>query len=256
MMMKLEAKMKSRLLGLCIVSLCVCMYGHTVIQPRPMSVDSRLQVINYKNNDVIKFTGFYNYQSIIEFAEGEEIDNISMGDTTGWQVVPINHRIFLKPVEDEALTNMTVITNKRLYYFELHAMHAESIDDPRLVFNMKFLYPDEGYDDMGFTTYNQKPTSLDLDTPEKYNFNYTISGEENISPIKLFDDGEFTYIQFRDKNTDIPAVFVVGNDDQEAMVNYRISGEYVVIERVASRMTLRRGKDVACVFNEASYKRR
>ena len=245
--------MSNRIIS-CILMLCVCIGSYAVIQPRPMSVDSRLQVINYKSNDVIKFTGFYNYQSIIEFAEGEVIENISMGDTTGWQVVPINHRMFMKPVEDDAMTNMTVITDKRLYYFELHALQTESMDDPRLIFNMKFLYPDDNYHDIGLTNYGTQMSSIDFEQPEKYNFNYTISGSDNIAPIKLFDDEEFTYIQFRNKNTDIPAVFVVDDNDHEAMVNYRVSGEYIVIERVTARITLRRGNDVACVFNEKLYK--
>ena len=237
------------------ISLLACNNAaYCVVQPRPMSVDSRLQVINYKPDDVIKFTGFYGYQSIIEFSQDEEIENISMGDTTSWQIVPINHRIFLKPMEDDAVTNMTIITNKRLYYFEMHADNAQSIDDPRLVFNMKFLYPDDGYEALGMGGFNKSKSSddqyIDLSHPEKYNFNYTVSGSEAVTPIKLFDDGEFTYIQFRDKNADMPAIFLVDKDNRESLVNYRVSGPYIVVERVASKMTLRRGNDVACIFNQ------
>ena len=35
---------------------------------------------------------------------------------------------------------------------------------------------------------------------DKYNFNYTISGDDSIAPIKVFDDGVFTYFEFKDKN--------------------------------------------------------
>ena len=31
----------------------------------------------------------------------------------------------------------------------------------------------------------------------KYNFNYTFSGPDEIAPVKVFDDGEFTYFEFR-----------------------------------------------------------
>jgi type IV secretion system protein VirB9 len=86
----------------------------------------------------------------------------------------------------------------------------------------------------------------------KYNQRYKISGTQRISPIRIFDDGEFTYFQFKDINADIPAFFRVDSEGKEAIVNYRTVGDYVVVERVTSQFTLRDGRDIVCVFNEAS----
>ena len=96
-----------------------------------------------------------------------------------------------------------------------------------------------------------KQRGPDLSEPEKYNFNYTISGSEIVEPLRVFDDGEFTFFQFRDVNADVPAFFLVDSRGEEELINYRVSGEYIVIERVSSVFTLRHGKDVVCVFNEA-----
>ncbi len=223
--------------------------AHALSESRPLAVDSRIRVMVYNPDDVFKFTGYYGYQSSIEFADGESVDTISMGDSTSWQIVPSGRRIFLKPMEFDATTNMTVITNKRMYQFELHADEAEDINDPKLVFSVRFIYPD----DSGTAGIRQYATTSgpDLSQPEKFNFNYTISGNETIAPLRIFDDGEFTYFKFKTKNAEIPAFFMVDSDGKESLVNYRVSGEYIVVERVTSQYTLRNGTDVVCVFNES-----
>jgi type IV secretion system protein VirB9 len=218
-------------------------------ESKPTAIDNRIRVMVYNPDDVFKYTGYYGYQANIEFADGETVDSISMGDTVSWQIVPSGKRIFLKPIEDDATTNMTLITNKRTYYFELHAEEAEDINDPNMVFTVRFLYPDEtnGSVVRSFTS-NSEP---DLSEPENYNFDYTISGNDTIAPLKIFDDGEFTYFQFKDKNAAIPAFFIVDTEGHEEIVNYRMAGKYIAVERVVSRFTLRHGKDSVCVFNEA-----
>ena len=48
----------------------------------------------------------------------------------------------------------------------------------------------------------------------------------------------------------VPAFFMVDSRGEESLVNYRTVGDYIVIERVANRFTLRHGADIVCVFNE------
>lgn len=229
--------------------------AYAVREPRPTPIDSRIKDIVYSKYDVFKVTGYYNYQSSIEFAQDEDIGSISMGDPSGWQIVPSGNRIFFKPVELDATTNMTLITNKRTYLFELYAKEAEDISDPDIAFYIKFLYPDENNDEH-LTSYSKQHVKEmpDLSHPEDYNFNYSISGHEDIAPIKIFDDGQFTYLQFRDRNSAIPAIFSVDQDLKEEIINYRPSksdANLIIIERVYKKLSLRLGKRIACVFNEA-----
>lgn len=240
-----------KLLYFILTILTISFEAHALREARATAIDSRLRVLNYSPYDVFKFEGFYGYQSSIELARGESVEQISMGDTMAWQIVPIGHRIFLKPIEPNATTNMTVITNIRTYHFELHAKEVDSINDPDLVFTVQFLYSD---DEDSFENANAPlsvPEGPDLSNSSKYNFNYTISGSELIAPIKIFDDGEFTYFEFRNKNAEYPAFFKVNRDNTETLVNYRISGNYVIVEQVASRFTLRMGKEITCVYNES-----
>jgi len=218
--------------------------------PRPIGGENRIKIINYTPNTVFKFLGHYEYQSIIEFALDEEIETISMGTPTPWQIVPAGNRIFLKPVEDQASTNMTVITNKRMYFFEMHAEEATGVSDDNLNFVIKFVYPEQI--NLGVTQVQQN-SGPDLTRPEQYNFRYSISGPKSeIEPLQVFDDSEFTYFKFRDINAEIPAIFLVDSDGNEGLVNFRVQAGYVIVERVAQRFTLRHGSETICVFNETT----
>lgn len=225
--------------------------AHAVREPRSMQADHRVRLIPYQQDEVYKFTGHYRYQSSIEFAEGEEIKTISMGDSTAWMLNPSGNRLFIKPLEQDATTNMTVITSQRVYLFELHARDTVDINDDKMVFVMRFTYPDSDAIQTVRTYLDNVPKPELDENPGKYNFNYTISGTDEIAPIKIFDDGEFTFFEFRDKNTEVPAFYTVDSKGNEAMINYRTRGDYIVVERVSSKFTLRHGSDIVCVFNEA-----
>ena len=222
-------------------------------QPRPIATDRRIQTLRYSPNEVYKFTGHYGYQSSIEFAPDELIQTISVGDSVSWLINPTGHRLFIKPIEQDATTNMTVITDKRTYLFELHARETENIRDRSMVFVVRFIYPEDDLE--GFASVGSGGAGDSLPDPagqpQKYNFNYSLRGSEVISPIRIFDDGEFTYFEFRNKNADVPAFFRVDSVGNEEVINFRKQGDYIIVERVASRFTLRMGPEIVCVYNEA-----
>lgn len=217
--------------------------------PRPIATDARLKTVRYSPNEVYKFTGYYGYQSIIEFGGDEEIETVSLGDSVAWQLSPQSNKLFIKPIEQDALTNMTVITTRGMYHFELHAADTLDIRDKNLTFVLKFIYPD---DQGGVATFanDAVPDFTDPEVYQKLNFKYSVAGVENYQPVRVFDDGKFTYFQFRDKNAEVPAFFYVDPDGSEGIINYRTRGDYIVIERVSSVFTLRNGPIVHCVFNE------
>ncbi|CAK8163352.1 type IV secretion system protein VirB9 [Candidatus Xenohaliotis californiensis] len=216
--------------------------------PRPMAGEPRIKVINYNSNAIHYYLGFYGYQSSILFNIDETISTISMGNSTGWQLIPQNNRLFLKPLNANAETNATIITNRRIYHFELHAEEASSVNDPKLSYETRFLY----LENTGITgTRNYASTSIpDITETNNLNFNYTISGSEKISPTMVFDDGEFTYLRFKSINAELPAIFEVDNQGYESIINYKSIDDYIVIERVSAVFTLRAGSEVACLFNE------
>lgn len=224
--------------------------AHAAREARPMQLDHRVRTIMYQPDAVYKFIGHYGFQSAIQFEEGETIQTISMGDSTAWVLQPSGNLLFLKPVDRGATTNMTLITSERTYLFELHAQEAANIDDDKMTFIMRFMYGVESGGNIQQLTDTVPLPDIEND-PEAYNFKYTISGPDVIAPIRIFDDGEFTYFQFREKNSVVPAFFMVDNRGEESLINYRTRGTYIVVERVADRFTLRHGGDIVCVFNES-----
>jgi len=222
--------------------------------PRFLGAEKKFRSYIYNPNDVYRYLGHYTYQGFIEFEEGEKISTISMGDPSLWLFEHLGNRLFLKPVgEDNSETNMTVITDKKVYHFELVAKEAKGIADKDLIFVVKFVYPDEK--DKNILEFAKVPVSDEPDLRDLsiYNFNYQYTGEQNIAPIKVFDNGEFTYFQFSKKNAEIPAIFTVDAEGFESLVNYRAAGSYIIIERVSSQYTLRSGGDIVCVYNTSLY---
>ncbi len=217
-------------------------------EPRAIATDSRIRTLRFSPNEVYQFVGHYGYQSTIEFAEDEKIQTVSIGDSLAWMVNPSGNRLFLKPIEQNALTNMTIITDKNSYLFELHAEETTDIRSADMVFVLRFIYPQSDGNTLDYSQYEALP-DLERDA-EKYNFNYQIRGSSVIEPIRIFDDGNFTYFEFRDLNAEVPAFFHVDGAGNEQLINFRKRGNYIVVERVSSRFTLRRGPEIMCVYNE------
>lgn len=247
--------MKKFLLLLILLAIFPCFSFAVVQLPRVIGAEKRFRAYVYNPNDVYRYVGHYLSQSYIEFEKGETVQTISMGDTTAWQTVVMENKLFLKPVDSYPETNMTILTNKRTYHFELDAVDAKSIVEDDVLFYVKFIYPES--DDKNIVIFNTNKTRddmPDLRDLSKYNFNYEFSGSSQIAPIKVFDDAEFTYLEFADKNAELPAIFAVDSEGYEKIVNFRIVENYVVVEQVASQLTLRNGNDVVCVYNNSLYK--
>jgi type IV secretion system protein VirB9 len=232
-----------------------CLKAQAVQLPRVIGKEKRFRAYIYNPNDVYRYVGYYLSQSYIEFEKGETIKSISMGDTQAWQTVVLENKLFIKPVLNFAATNMTIMTDKRTYHFELDAYDTSEAAEDDVLFYIKFMYPEEGDKNIVMFSTSKKRSDLpDLRNLEMYNFDYEFSGSDNIAPVKVFDDGEFTYLEFRDNNSEIPAIFSVNSSGYETMVNYRIVEKYIVVEQLSSQFTLRSGADIVCVYNNSLYK--
>ncbi len=231
-----------------------CQNSFAAQLPRYLGSERKFRSYIFNPNDVYRYIGHYTYQGFIEFAEDETIATISMGDPSLWLFENLGNRLFLKPVgEDFSETNMTVITNKKVYHFELLAREAKGITDQDLIFVVKFIYPDDK--DKNIVQFPKIPISDEPDLRDLsiYNFNYQYTGEPSIAPIRVFDNGEFTYFQFSKRSAEIPAIFTVDAQGYESLVNYRAAGEYIIVERLAPQYTLRNGSDIVCVYNMTTY---
>jgi type IV secretion system protein VirB9 len=215
--------------------------------PGAKPVDPRIRTLIYDAGQVVTLRGFLGYQMMIAFDPEERIENVSIGDSLGWQVTP-NRRatlLFLKPIEARAATNMTVVTTLRRYAFELRAGEANGPNDPNIVYELRFTYLDRPAPAPATAAPKaEEAPARDL------NFSYASKGSKGMTPARVFDDGRFTYFEFPD-GLDAPAIFVIGPTGQEELVNNQTRGRYNVVDVVARQFILRYGKGKTTVTNEA-----
>jgi type IV secretion system protein TrbG len=77
-------------------------------------------------------------------------------------------------------------------------------------------------------------------------FRYAISGDSPPwRPLRAFDDGSKVYIEFpaRIDQGEAPPLFVVGADGGNELVNYRVHGNYYIVDRLFAAAELRFGQD-------------
>ncbi|RLA03130.1 MAG: P-type conjugative transfer protein VirB9 [Gammaproteobacteria bacterium] len=243
------------------LSLCVALTGVLGVNamaaqsPQSLATDSGIKVITYNPNDVTTIVGKKYFTTTIEFGKNEVVNgkNITSGDSASWMASPYQDKpnfLALKPTRVGSDTNMTIVTNKHTYYFHLV---SESSGEP--TYAVKFLYPMQELSSIQakakFSADQNNALVSNFNAPSDYNWDYTFNGDETIMPVRVFDDHKFTYLQFA-KNIPQPAIFAVDNPNgDEAVVNTRRKGDWVVIQRVAPQFTLRLGKNhVASIFNK------
>lgn len=215
----------------------------------PVLTDSRIKTFVYNENRVYTVMTEAGYQSNIEFGPGEEIETLSVGDRIGWQIVPSGRRLFLRALEDNVRTNMTVVTSKRTYQFDLSSIAPKESKRPDVVYVARFYYPTE--EDLRSARAVAANDLLSTAEPEaEMHYDYTYTGPDTSAPLKIFDNGKETYFKFRGQGP-APALALVRPDGMETPVPLRASGEYLVAPVVGARFTIRRGQDVICVFNES-----
>ena len=230
--------------------------------PHMGNLDKRVRHINYQPDQVVKLVGHYGFATDIAFAQGERIKQIAMGDSDAWSVTTVDNHIFIKPKAKNAVTNMTVLTaysqnNQRVYNFELSAHWSQHDAHPfpnDMMFAIDFRYPEQQRQrERNQQRHQELLANLNIEQPPKVvNQAYFYKGDDNIAPIKAFDDGRFTYLTFNRKQ-DLPAVYIINSDNSESLVNSNVNPHFpdtIIIERVVRQLVLRQGNSVACVFNQ------
>lgn len=214
--------------------------------PRALATDSRIKQLQYDPNQVVEVVGVYGNVTMIQFGPGEKILNKAIGDSIAWQTKKFRNQIAIKPVEADARTNMTVTTDRNVYYFNL----SSTKDPSKATYAVRFVYPkaedddaDSDIDESGFAR------------PRFVNSDYLASGREEAFGLqRVADDGQFTYFLFAaDKPK--PQIYVVDEDGTEVLPEVRREGPYLVVPQMANRFTIRDGSRVLCVIRRAALVR-
>jgi len=196
----------------------------------------------------------------LEFQAGEKIISVAAGDTLRWQVsrtysgsLVRHEHLLIKPIDAGLKNTLVVTTDRRTYHLILFS------DTDTYMASVTWRYADsnDGFV-QHFQSYPSKaspattmPKGLHL---SDLDFNYKASlvvGEKvpAWTPTMVFNDGAKTYIQFPSNMQDAPALFVGHGYGKERVVNYRVEGNYYIIDRVVKNMELRVGQSHPTVLS-------
>ena len=181
---------------------------------------------------------------------GEELVSVSAGDTVRWVLgdtvsgtgAEAQAHILIKPTQAGLKTNLIITTSLRAYHLELRAFEETYMAAVSWRYADQQLVTRVAGSSAARVATSPSPAGLQLD---RLKFRYDIDGDApHWRPTQVFDDGRKVYIQFpaRLDQGEAPALFVIGRDGKSQLVNYRMSGNYYVVDRLFARAELRLGE--------------
>ena len=182
----------------------------------PISSDSRVQTVAWSQDGVIPLAMEPGSSLTVILSASERITNVTVGDTSAFQVAVAGSgdSLFVKPIAAFARTNMTVMTDARRYLFLL-----DSAGGPGSPYVVQLSYP------AAPGVRAQDPTSVLAEGTWK------VTGDRNLRPVEIHDDGVKTYIQWAPDQA-LPAVFAIPPSGGEEVVDGYMRDTVFVIDRV------------------------
>lgn len=233
--------------------LLAMLLSSTVLGSAAQAQDARLQERFYDPGKVVRIDGKAGVQATITFGKDEVIENVAIGDSQSWQVTP-NKRadlLFVKPLSASASTNMTVVTNRHTYLFDLVASPRN-----RPLYILQFTYPAEpkaapeaviasGPSAIERAAANDPYAVVD---PAELNFAWASNGDTTLLPARIYDDGQATFLAWS-ADKPVPAILVTDRKGTEGPVNFTVRGDTIVVDGVPAAIVLRSGKQMATLTN-------
>lgn len=209
--------------------------------------DARMQEVEYDPDKIVNIIGKNGIQTMLIFDDDERIENIAVGDSAAWQVTPNKraNRLFVKPTMVNADTNLTVITNRHEYLFQLKTQRGDALP----MYSLRFVYPkapEEPASRGAIEIAESPPPAHPVSVVEKtrvteLNYGWKMKGAKSLFPDRIFDDGQFVYLRWGEDVTP-PAIFELQPDGTQSPVNQSVQDGYVVIDHVPPELMLRLGK--------------
>ncbi|MBU1287183.1 MAG: P-type conjugative transfer protein TrbG [Alphaproteobacteria bacterium] len=222
--------------------------GKAAIEPSLDNYMNAIQVYPYTVGALYQVYCAPEQVTDIVLQPGEELISVSAGDTVRWVLgdtvsgtgTDAQAHILIKPTQAGLKTNLIITTSLRAYHLELRAF------EETYMAAVSWRYADQQLvtrvASSAATRASSSPAGLQL---ERLKFRYDVTGDQpHWRPDRVFDDGRKVYIQFpaRLDQGEAPALFVIGRDGKSQLVNYRMSGDYYVVDRLFARAELRLGE--------------
>jgi type IV secretion system protein VirB9 len=247
------------------LSLCLPGAGAPAAAEEPLlPSDGRIKIMLYDESDVYTIVTKYGYQTNIVFGANEEIQTISVGDRSLWQIIPAANRLFIRPMQEDVITNMTILTDRHSYQFDLKSL---PMDKDGNIYVAKFTYPNDKPRNSAaaapVVVMPASPTNAatysvprgpvagpGISEPVNPNYNYTFSGPDELAPLQVYDDGTSTYIKYSNPHQPLPNAYMVDASGKEQLTTIYQRDRVMVIDAVAGQWALKNSNGTILLFNE------
>lgn len=184
----------------------------------------------------------------IALQPGEALGAVAAGDTVRWVIGDTasgsgdtkRTHILVKPFTAGLATNLVVTTDRRTYHLSLSSTGRTAMSA------LSWTYPADQLIALKAATDQARavqPVASGL-AVDQLHFGYVISGDQPAwRPLRAFDDGRQTFIQFPASLGvgEAPPLFLVDGKGAASLVNYRVEGRYYVVDRIFDAAELRLG---------------
>lgn len=185
---------------------------------------------------------------------GEQVNSINLGDSARWIIEPaitgsgsgeVQHLI-IKPLDVGLETSLVVTTDRRTYHLKLRSHRSEYM--PQVAFS----YPEDAAAKFKALQARNVKERSDNTIPKTgeylgdLSFDYTVSGNANWKPVRVFNDGRKTIIQMPKsvEHNEAPTLLVVGRKTSlfkkpaNVIVNYRMQGDRYIVDSLFDKAIL------------------
>jgi type IV secretion system protein VirB9 len=164
-----------------------------------------------------------------------------IGDTSSGTGPTARVHILLKPTRPDLQTNLVINTDRRTYHVELRAAERTYMA------SVSWTYPADQLIALRREA-AVAPAEPLLTGPgsvlDQLNFSYRIEGDRPAwRPLRAFDDGRHVMIEFPQSiaQGEMPPVWVLGPKGEAQLVNFRVRGRFMIVDRLFEAAELRLG---------------
>lgn len=232
----------------------------SIRQPNSAEAINSIIVFPYQPGDLYQIYTTPLNVTDVQLQAGEQVVSVAAGDTMRWEISKtvsgidssrVEH-LLIKPLSEGLNTTMVVTTNWRTYHLLLKST--------RNTFMAVVEWQYGGDQNMMMNNLVDKSASSNdsANIPvnlSKLNFSYRmklVQGDKpDWTPMSIFNDGSKTYIEFPQNIQSAPTLFIKQSDSGDAAVNYRVVGNYYVVDQVftAAELVSGNGLTVLEIFS-------
>ena len=207
--------------------------------PKSGSHDARVTYAAYIEGQVYRITTRLRTVTLVELGEGEKIQSIAIGDLESFKIDKLerSNLFIVKPVVAGATTNLTVETQRNIYFLQVTESAKGSPN-----YSVKFTVP-------GATRSSSPGTEIPASLPMTYKIMKKGAHLPDFAPVSISDDGRKTTFVIP-PGAPMPTIFRADAKGQEYSVNSSVGGTTITVSSRSKRWVLRYGDEYVCVTAE------